>query len=87
MRHYLWIAVTLASAGLAGAGCSTTGTQRQVQADAERNLRGPVGNGAFGEAVPAQYGEPAATHSTSGAAGSGVEGHGFTGNGAFGETP
>jgi len=80
MRHSLWIAAALASAALAVAGCSTTASQPSSES------RGDIGNGAFGEAVPAQYGEPAPSHvATSDTAN--VQGHGFTGNGAFGEAP
>jgi len=85
MRHYLRIVAVLAATGLA-AGCSTTGNHQIDQGSAVGDSRGDIGNGAFGEAVPAQYGEPAPSHvATSGP--NTVEGHGFTGNGAFGEAP
>lgn len=85
MRHYSWIVAVLAGAGLACAGCSTTGTQPNSQTSS--NLRGDTGNGAFGEAVPAQYGEPAHSPNPAGGTAAEVQGHGFVGNGAFGETP
>lgn len=50
--------------------------------------RGPIGNGAFGEPVPASDREEG-TRSVSGHSGGGSNAvdHGYTGNGAFGEAP
>jgi hypothetical protein len=86
MRYYLWIATVLAGAGLAGAGCSSTGSNPGDEPGSASDMRGPVGNGAFGEPVPAQNGEPAPGSQNGGTAAQ-VQGHGFTGNGAFGEKP
>ena len=81
MRHYSWIMTLLAAMGLA-AGCSTTG-DHQMDQESPANLRGDIGNGAFGEAVPGAYEETGASR----VAPSTAEGHNHTGNGAFGEAP
>ena len=88
MRCTSWAVALFAGAafaGLGGAGCSTTGSQPSEHTASNGYYRGPIGNGAFGEAVPAADRED--LDSRSGPARdcrSGAD-HGYTGNGAFGE--